>query len=603
MKHILFVFSVLIFSAFLVAPALADVQSGGDRLVAKQYTDGSWGWPLDAPPTYPNIIGPIAKGLAMAYLATGDVDYYNALQSSGAYLLTKVYNFSPSDGYLAAQLDQIFGGVKYTEHVKKYFYDQLAAGTYNRNGAGTLYDAAGYVNLVRTARASQNIPNLAAWDIGMGLVAAAMCGASTTEWIAGTKAEIDELSKGDGTNNGWYDVVGLAGALYGLAFVHEEFDPTAGEHASASNLSDLGQVLKSYQLSTGGFTWNANFLTPNSDESLQETAYAILALNEVHRYTHLTAILDAADYIMGVQLGTGGWQGYPGDPEGENNELTGEALWAYVEAYALAPLGAPGPQGPQGPQGDAGPAGAQGDTGPAGAQGDTGPAGAQGPQGDTGPAGAQGPQGPAGPPGTSSWTDGTGTVTTAQKVGIGTSTPLTQFNVTASPGDSYRGITTSQYSTNRWGAQIGFTKARGTESAPQSVTISDYIGFFDAKAFDGVSYCSGNGHFGFMVDGAVSPGVLPLAFYITTGSSMNWNDNGRDFYINSSGNVGISTTSPSQKLEVNGGVRLNTATTKPTCDANARGTQWFTQGASGVKDTLEVCAKDASNNYTGRTLW
>jgi len=69
------------------------------------------------------------------------------------------------------------------------------------------------------------------------------------------------------------------------------------------------------------------------------------------------------------------------------------------------------------------------------------------------------------------------------------------------------------------------------------------------------------------------------------------------------GKVGIGTNSPNEKLEVNGGVRLNTTTAKPTCDASHRGTLWFTQGAAGVKDTLEVCAKDASDTYSWRTLY
>ncbi len=69
------------------------------------------------------------------------------------------------------------------------------------------------------------------------------------------------------------------------------------------------------------------------------------------------------------------------------------------------------------------------------------------------------------------------------------------------------------------------------------------------------------------------------------------------------GSVGVGTTSPGQKLEVNGGVRLNTATAKPTCDATSRGTFWMAQGAAGVKDTVEVCAKDAADAYSWRTLY
>jgi hypothetical protein len=68
--------------------------------------------------------------------------------------------------------------------------------------------------------------------------------------------------------------------------------------------------------------------------------------------------------------------------------------------------------------------------------------------------------------------------------------------------------------------------------------------------------------------------------------------------INSAGNFGIGTSNPTQKLEVNGGLRLNTTTVKPTtCSAAVRGLIWVTQGASSVADTLHICLKDANNLY------
>ena len=69
------------------------------------------------------------------------------------------------------------------------------------------------------------------------------------------------------------------------------------------------------------------------------------------------------------------------------------------------------------------------------------------------------------------------------------------------------------------------------------------------------------------------------------------------------GKVGIGAEGPSQKLEVNGGVRLNTVTVKPTCDVTVRGTFWATQGATDVKDDVEVCAKDGSNAYAWRPIY
>jgi hypothetical protein len=42
---------------------------------------------------------------------------------------------------------------------------------------------------------------------------------------------------------------------------------------------------------------------------------------------------------------------------------------------------------------------------------------------------------------------------------------------------------------------------------------------------------------------------------------------------------------------------------QPVCGAAVRGRQWFVTGAMGVKDSLSVCAKDASNAYAWRTLY
>jgi hypothetical protein len=69
------------------------------------------------------------------------------------------------------------------------------------------------------------------------------------------------------------------------------------------------------------------------------------------------------------------------------------------------------------------------------------------------------------------------------------------------------------------------------------------------------------------------------------------------------GNVGIGATSPGQKLEINGGLRLNPSSAKPDCNATTRGTVWFTQGAATVKDSVEVCAKDATDTYLWRLLY
>jgi hypothetical protein len=68
----------------------------------------------------------------------------------------------------------------------------------------------------------------------------------------------------------------------------------------------------------------------------------------------------------------------------------------------------------------------------------------------------------------------------------------------------------------------------------------------------------------------------------------------------SNGNVGVGTTTPTETLEVNGGIRINPAVLKPVCDSNARGTFWYTQGTS--NDIVQVCAM-VNGSLVWKALW
>jgi hypothetical protein len=315
---------------------------GGLRLEAIQQNDGGWDWPLyDGNPANANLVNnvsPIGMGLARAEWNASDSAFRDALEDAGALLLTKVYNFSPPDGYLATMLDSVFGGTVYRTHVVNNYYAPLAAGTYNRQGSGTLYSTASYVQMFRTQHASEG--NLAEWELGMGAAAAVACGADASAWVAGVKAELNEHDSDD-----YYDVLGLAAALYGLAKAGEDFDPTTGDLASAGSLVDLADILAGYQITTGsgagGFTWQCNYVAPNEGhETVQETGHAILALNEIDRAKYLGVIQSASDWLIAFQLVTGGWQNYLG--LGENNQRTGEAMWGIHAVYLSDVWVAPG---------------------------------------------------------------------------------------------------------------------------------------------------------------------------------------------------------------------------------------------------------------------
>jgi hypothetical protein len=52
-----------------------------------------------------------------------------------------------------------------------------------------------------------------------------------------------------------------------------------------------------------------------------------------------------------------------------------------------------------------------------------------------------------------------------------------------------------------------------------------------------------------------------------------------------------------------GGVRLSSTGAVPGCDASRQGLLWFTPGGTGLKDTLELCAKDGSGAYAWRMIY
>ena len=167
--------------------APSTISAGGDRLVATQNSDGGWGWYLTGISAN-NTIGPIAKGLIQAYTGKYSSTQLAAFTKTKTFLLNKTNTFSATDGYLAKALDDIFGGTTCRDHVNTYYFGPLAAGTYNRNGEGTLYSTSSYVSYVLTS--SGNLPG---WYLGISLAGAVDCGVTGTElgyWISGVKTSI-----------------------------------------------------------------------------------------------------------------------------------------------------------------------------------------------------------------------------------------------------------------------------------------------------------------------------------------------------------------------------------------------------------------------------
>jgi hypothetical protein len=221
-------------------------------------------------------------------------------------------------------------------------------------------------------------------------------------------------------------------------------------------------------------------------------------------------------------------------------------------------------------KGDAGTTGATGSQGPAGVNGSTGP---QGPQGLIG---ATGPQGLAG---TSSWSDGSGVVSTTKKIGVGV-VPDYDLDIIA-PNNGLIRIASSVNDNTLKAGRMVLRHYSNAAALPVYVFGSASTAANNFVAFGGGS--------------TVGYAATQLDFY-TAADNVTPLGTSR-LTIASTGNIGIGTAVPAQSLDVNGGMRLSSTSAHPvTCGSTVRGTFWFDQ--TGTDDAVYVCAR-----ITGVYAW
>lgn len=198
--------------------------------------------------------------------------------------------------------------------------------------------------------------------------------------------------------------------------------------------------------------------------------------------------------------------------------------------------------------------------------------------------------------GTTEWTnDGTDiyndeTVFPDSKVGIGTTQPAGKLDIygvgITNPNGPMLFVqhqggfssTFRRYQNGPANALFLLQKSRGTLGLPSVVQSGDNIGQVRMEGYDGSAYKTA-GWLRVAVDGTVSSGIVPGALLFattdTTGSVI------ERMRINSTGNVGIGVTNPTEVLETNGIIRSNAG-----FDHN---------GNTGVSDTINVVV---DNDFT-----
>jgi len=195
-------------------------------------------------------------------------------------------------------------------------------------------------------------------------------------------------------------------------------------------------------------------------------------------------------------------------------------------------------------------------------------------------------------------------VTDSGAIGIGTSNPVgaVHFN-----GSSY---TSTQFVGQWYGNPVdplnggaGFLGFHNNAGGALPVK-GDRLGYFMFGSINGSARLIGAG-----LNVRAEENWTPTAYpaYIAFETTATTGRLERMKVMGSTGFVGIGLGSgvPTQRLEVNGGIKLNTAAVRPECTVSARGTFWVVKGAVGVADKLSICLKGdgaSTENYAWKDL-
>lgn len=181
-------------------------------------------------------------------------------------------------------------------------------------------------------------------------------------------------------------------------------------------------------------------------------------------------------------------------------------------------------------------------------------------------------------------------VSDSGKIGIGISTPLTAVHINGPTLGTTQLISRYEGTTNGGGGGFIVLHNNASGALPNN---GDRLGYFFFGSYDGANQRNSAG-IAARAEGTWSSSSLPayIAFETTPSNAVQVNGNPQrteKLRITGTGYVGIGTTTPAQKLDVSGGIRLNSTGDRPACNSSNRGTLWLVQGAT---DELTICVQD-----------
>ena len=185
-------------------------------------------------------------------------------------------------------------------------------------------------------------------------------------------------------------------------------------------------------------------------------------------------------------------------------------------------------------------------------------------------------------------------ITDDGRIGFGTDDPVERFEFRG-PGDNDFQIT----SANTNPPNYILYNTGGTLDIPGPLAPNGEIGSFIVKTYDGNRIVE-TGGFRYFMDGVATPGSAPSKFVINTTPDGSISQQER-IVVRSTGNVGIGTPDPSQRLDVNGDVRIRTLSAGPVY-SDANGNLSNTSSAPLIRAAGKVTTDKTASKITGASV-